>query len=110
MALFMGRKIPAPGRVVVKYETLYRIRIGCSSKRDKKHLGGADLPFYLTGILPPLRELGVQLHASKSALLSLDGTDEANGPEHVAWDFDDIANEEVIPSLTGSGGWHFSIG
>lgn len=71
---------------------------------------GANLPFYLARVLAPLRELGMQLDTSESALFSIHRTDETDGAQHVARDFNDIAENEVGPGPTGRGGWHLAIG
>ena len=97
-ALAMGRKMPAPGTMVAKYDTLWKCDAHVSLVRgateSEKRLG--CIPIHIAAVLPPRCEVRVQLHASKCALLALDVAKEAYRSMHAAGHVDSVANDNVL--------------
>lgn len=64
------------------------------------------LPVNIAVILATGGKFTRQLNASKDALLALHGADKAHCAIHAAWDFDGVANRNIIAGPTGGGRRH----
>lgn len=89
-ALNAGKKIPAPGIVVLKYDMLYVLLV-IGSQRIKIEL----LPIDVAVVLPSAGIILVKLDTSKNTLFALDRANESNNAMHSTGNINDIAKGDV---------------
>jgi len=97
MALLIGRKMPAPGIDVVKYEILH----GPLANPLRAQCRSPVLPIHISAVLPSARELLAQLDASKHAILALHAAYVLDHAVHGARDVDQIPDLEIVAAPAG---------
>ena len=101
-ARWTGRKMPAPGMVVLKYFVLQCLRsVSCACL---PFCVPKNIPFDITVILPLCRKLPIQLDTDETSRLSPHTANEAHCSIHLSRDIDHVADLQVAGHVARSDG------